>query len=51
MGSTLTKYTSPDTKQQVWHVFIKGGHHGWPSEQINKVDTNALIMEFLETQK
>ncbi len=51
MGSTLTKYSSPESKQQVWHLFIKGGHHGWPSLQINKVDTNALIMEFLETQK
>ena len=49
-GSTLTRYGSGEKPQQVWHLFVKDGRHSWPSEKYNRIDTNALILEFLENQ-
>jgi len=48
--SVLEKYTSPNTKKQVWNMFIPGGRHSWPEEQFVEFDVNQLILEFLETQ-
>ena len=50
-SSVLTKYGCDEKPQQVWHLFVKGGRHSWPSEQYNGIDTNALILEFFEAQK
>ena len=49
-GSVLTKYSSGDRPQQVWHLLVSDGRHSWPSRSYNKIDTNGLIMEFLESQ-
>ena len=48
--SVLTKYASADKPQQVWHLFVKNGHHSWPGEQFSKIDTNACILAFFEAQ-
>ncbi len=48
--SILSKYGSETKQTQVWDLFIKDGRHSWPSESINGMDINALILEFLETQ-
>ncbi len=47
-ASVLTKYTSAEKQPQVWHLVISDGHHSWPDEQYNHIDTNALILEYLE---
>ena len=49
--STLTKYSNNKTKKQVWHLFVKDGHHSWPNVQYNNIDINNLILDFLDTQK
>ena len=49
-ASVLTKYSSDEKPQQVWDLFIHGGHHSWPSEKYNQIDTNVLILEFFEAQ-
>lgn len=48
--STLEKYTSKNTKKQVWNLFIPDGRHSWPDEKIVGFNTNKIIIEFLETQ-
>ena len=48
--SVLKKYRGKDTFRQVWHLVISDGHHSWPSEQYNQINTNALILEFLDSQ-
>lgn len=48
--SVLDKYTSKDTPKQVWNLFIPDGRHSWPDEQITGINTNRIIIEFLETQ-
>jgi poly(3-hydroxybutyrate) depolymerase len=48
--SALIKYRGKDTFRQVWHLVISDGHHSWPSEQYNQINTNALILEFLDSQ-
>ncbi|MBO4864876.1 MAG: hypothetical protein J5517_10970 [Eubacterium sp.] len=47
----LKKYSADGKKNQVWDLFVKDGRHSWPSADINKVDTNALILEFTESLK
>ncbi len=48
-ASTLTKwYGKKKNQKQVWHLFVKDGHHAWPTEKINKIDTNSLILDFFE---
>lgn len=48
--STLEKYTSKNTKKQVWNLFIPDGRHSWPDEKIVGFNANKIIIEFLETQ-
>ena len=50
-ASVLTKYKSAERQPQVWHLVVSDGHHSWPNEQYNQIDTNALILEFLDSQK
>ena len=50
-GSVLTKYKSAEKQPQVWHLIVSDGHHSWPNEQYNQINTNALILEFLDSQK
>ncbi len=50
-ASELTKYTKEGKKEQVWALLVKDGRHSWPDEKISGIDMNALILEFLDTQK
>lgn len=50
-GSALDVYSGDGRRTQVWHLFVKGGRHSWPSEDINGIDTNEIILEFLEAHK
>lgn len=50
-GSQLSVYDGEKSDRQVWHLFVKNGRHSWPSEDINGIDTNTLILEFLEAHK
>jgi len=45
----LTKYDGK--KAKVWHLMIKDARHSWYTPQINKVDTNEVILEFFESLK
>lgn len=47
-GSTLTKWTSPKKECQVWHLLVKDSHHFWPTEVINRIDANSLILDFFD---
>ncbi|MBR4473854.1 MAG: prolyl oligopeptidase family serine peptidase [Oscillospiraceae bacterium] len=50
-ASVLTKYTGDNAaSQQVWHLFISGGHHSWPNGQFGHPVANSLILEFFEAQ-
>ena len=46
----LFKASAEDKRPQVWHLVIPEGGHTWQSGS-SGVDTNALIMEFLEAQR
>ena len=51
VASVMTRYTGVDKPQQVWHLVVSNGHHSWPSERFHQINTNALILEFLDAQK
>ena len=48
-GSTLTCYTDDSTRRTVWHLQVKDGRHSWSSERFTGIDTNALILDFLQS--
>ncbi len=48
--SVLEKHASLDSKKQVWNLFIPDGRHSWPDEQITGLNTNQMILDYLETQ-
>ena len=48
--SIITRYGGSRTGREVWHIFINGGRHSWPSESLTGIDINQLIIEFLDTQ-
>ena len=48
-NSTLIKYKSNSSDKKIFHLLVEGGNHSWPTEQINGIDTNKLILEFLES--
>ena len=45
--STLTIYG--DSSREVWYLFVKDGRHSWSAEDVTGIDTNALIIEFLNS--
>jgi len=49
-GSTLTKWKADkkNINTEVWHLFVKGGHHGWPNERFNQINVNKLVIDFFE---
>lgn len=49
-ASTITKYTGEDSTTQVWDIFVADGRHSWPDETLTGIDTNGVILEFLEMQ-
>ena len=48
-SSTLTKWTSPKKESQVWHLLVKDSHHFWPTERINGIDGNSVILDFFDS--
>lgn len=48
--STITKHTGEGNKKQVWDIFVKDARHSWPVETLTGIDTNGIILEFLNTQ-
>ncbi len=47
-SSTITKYyNSKDS--QVWHVIVKDGRHSWSAERLTGIDTNEIILDYLNT--
>jgi len=48
-NSTLEKYKSNSSDKKIFHLLVAEGNHSWPTEQINGIDTNKLILEFLES--
>ena len=44
--STLTKYKSNFSDKKIFHLLVAEGNHSWPTEQINGIDTNKLILDF-----
>ena len=49
-GSLLTKYGSPSSDRQVWHLIIRDGRHSWSAESVTGINTNVLVLDFLSTQ-
>ncbi len=47
-GSKLTKWSSGNKDRQVWHLLVKDSHHFWPTEQINGIDGNTVILDFFD---
>ena len=47
-GSTLTKWSSQKKDCQVWHLLVKDSHHFWPTERINGIDGNSVILDFFD---
>lgn len=48
--SILTRYGGARSGREVWHLFINGGRHSWPSERLTGIDINQLIISFLDVQ-
>ena len=48
--SVLTKYAGEGKTRQVWDLVVANGHHSWPSLSFHQIDTNALILDFLDAQ-
>ncbi|MBO4393620.1 MAG: prolyl oligopeptidase family serine peptidase, partial [Spirochaetales bacterium] len=49
-SSTIEKYSGDRTQKRVWHVLVSDGRHSWSAEDLTGIDTNKLILDFLETQ-
>lgn len=47
--SILDIYTSAESNNQVWNLYIPDGTHSWPEESYNGFNINTLILEFLDT--
>ena len=47
-GSIIRKYGADGDKDIVWGVVVKDGKHGWPTEELNSLSVNKLILEFFE---
>ena len=48
-NSTLEKYKSNSSDKKIFHLLVDEGNHSWPTEQINGINTNKLILEFLKS--
>ena len=48
-SSTLTEYSGTDSANQVWFLYVKAGRHSWSAEKVTGIDTNRLIIDFLES--
>ena len=50
-SSVLTVYASPSSDRQVWHLLVADGRHFWSAQPLTGVDTNRLILDFLDAQQ
>jgi len=48
-GSTLTEYKD-DSDKQVWFLLVEDGRHSWSAESVTGIDTNRIILDFLESE-
>ena len=48
-GSTLTEYKD-DSDNQVWFLLVEDGRHSWSAESVTEIDTNRIILDFLESE-
>ena len=50
-SSVLTKWSdeSGQSGVQVWHIFIGGGHHSWPTQSIHGFSANTIILDFFDS--
>ena len=46
-GSTLKEYG--DSSRQVWYLSVKDGRHSWSAESVTWINTNSLIISFLDS--
>ena len=46
-GSTLKEYD--DSSRQVWYLSVKDGRHSWSAESVTWINTNSLIISFLDS--
>ncbi len=49
-ASRLTKYRAGASDREVWHLVVKDGRHSWSAGSVTGIDTNALILRFLDLQ-
>lgn len=47
-GSVLTRYSDAARGGRVWHLVVRDGRHSWSGESVTGIDTNQIILEFLE---
>ena len=45
----MTEYKD-DSDKQVWFLFIEDGRHSWSAESVTGIDTNRIILDFLESE-
>lgn len=45
--STIIKYSLDNPERNVWHLLVDDGRHSWSEENITGIDTNAVVLEFL----
>jgi poly(3-hydroxybutyrate) depolymerase len=50
-SSKLTEYRSKNSANQVWFLYVIDGRHSWSAESVTGIDTNNLIINFLESVK
>lgn len=50
-GSELIRFAGSGSQKQVWHLRVKNGRHSWPSPDYTGIDTDTLILDFLDTQR
>ncbi len=48
-NSTLTEYYSKDSECSVWFLYVTDGRHSWSAERVTGIDTNKLIIDFLNS--
>jgi poly(3-hydroxybutyrate) depolymerase len=47
-GSIICKYGADSDKDIVWYVVVNDAKHGWPTEELNSISVNKLILEFFD---
>lgn len=49
-ASVLARFCGENADRQVWHLIIGEGHHSWSAESVTGINTNQMILDFLENQ-